>query len=186
MNKFAILLLNLILVSPVFAGHITQQDKPVFTDKDLEKYIEMSGQNVSPQEEREKNEGIENDPHESAQGIPATEVKDEISESEEKRIEGEFNTIAASMLSQLKAGNIEGALSFFVESRKDKHRQIFKALKENNTLKAAFEGYMGVEIGWISDHLAECGISRNENGNIYSYPIKFMEIAKGVWKIYDF
>jgi hypothetical protein len=188
MNKFAILLLNFILISPVFARDIIQHDKPVFTDQDLEKYIERSSRNVSPQHEQEKDEVIETDPHEGAenQGRLVTETKDEVSEAERKRIEREFNTIVASMLSQLKAGNMEGALSFFVESRKDKHRRIFKALKENNTLKAAVEGYMGVEIGWINDHLAECGISRNENGNIYSYPIMFMEIVKGVWKIYDF
>ena len=190
MNKFALILLNLILISPIFAGQITQQqDMSTFTDQDLEKYKKVSEPDLSTQHlDHDKNEAIEKDSSEEtgAQGRVVTKAKDEISESEKKSIEREFNRIVASMISQLEAGNIEGALAFFVESRKDKHRQIFRALKDNNTLRVAFEGYMGVEIEWISDHLAECGFSRKENGKIYSYPLKFMEVAKGVWKIYDF
>jgi hypothetical protein len=190
MNKLAILLLNLILFSSAFAGEITQQrDISTFTDQDLEKYKKGSGPDSSIRRlDRDKNEAIEKDSSKEtgAQGRAVIKAKDEISKSEKKSIEREFNTIVSSMISQLKAGNIEGALSFFVESRKDKHKQIFKALKDNNTLKAAFEGYMGVEIEWISNHVSECGFSRKENGKIYSYPIKFMEVAKGVWKIYDF
>lgn len=190
MNKVAVLILNLIIISPVFAGQITQQrDISTFSDQDLEKYKKVSDPNLSTQDlDHDTNEAIEKNSIEEAgaQGSALTEAKDEIGESEKKSIEREFNTIVTSMLSQLKAGNIEGALAFFVESRKDRHRQLFKALKDNNTLRLVADGYMGVEIEWISEHLAECGIDMNENGKTYSYPIKFMEVKKGIWKIYDF
>ncbi|TAN42409.1 MAG: hypothetical protein EPN25_02935 [Nitrospirae bacterium] len=188
MYKFAIILLNLIIASAVFAEK--QQDAAIFTDQDLMKYKRSSEPDLPPLDlGHHKNESIKKnsgDKAADAQGSAVTKAKDEISESEKKNIEREFTAIVASMLSQLKAGNIEGALAFFVESRKERHRKIFTALKDNNTLKLAAEGYMGVDIAWIGDHLAEGGVSRNEDGKIYSYGIKFMETAKGVWKIYDF
>jgi hypothetical protein len=188
MNKFIIILLNLLLFSPVFAGNITQQDIPVFTDQDLEKYKEVSGSNLSPLHEQEKNEVIENDFHEGAenQGRPVTEAKDEINESEKKAIESELNRIVSSMKFQLEAGNIEGALVFFFETKKEIYRQIFKAMKDNNTLKAAFEGYVGVELKAIYDHSAQCEFLRKEKGELFSYPISFIEYEKGLWQIYNF
>jgi len=189
MNKFAILLLNLILISPVFAGNIIQQDVPIYSDQDLKKYKKASDQNLSPESlEHDKNKAIEINSGEraDAQESAVTESRHEISESEKKSIEREFSRIAGSMLSQLKAGNIEGAIDFFVESSKDRHRQIFNVLKDNNTLRLMADGYMGVEIVRIGDHLAQCDMNRKENGTIYSYGIKFVEVAKGVWKIYDF
>ncbi len=144
MNKFAILLLNLIFISPVFAGNITQQQEvPIFSDQDLEKYKRASNPVLPLQDlDRDRNEGIKKDSDEGIglQRSADTDAKNEISESEKRSIEREFNTITVSMLSQLKAGNIEGALSFFLESSKDRYRQIFKALKDNNTLRLMAEG----------------------------------------------
>ncbi|HUO78008.1 MAG TPA: hypothetical protein VMU21_10590 [Thermodesulfovibrionales bacterium] len=185
MKKIAVLLWNLILIPPVFAGEIIQQDIPTFTDQDLEKYKKISEPDVTPHDRNKTEMSSSSEDTGIREGaVPASE--DKISESEKKSIEQEFNRIVAAMISQLRAGNIEAALAFFVESRKDKHRQIFKALKDNNTLKAALEGYMGVEIRWVSDHLAECELTKKENGEIFAYPINLMETAKGVWKIYDF
>jgi len=189
MRIFSLILWNLILISAVCAGQITQQDIPTFTDQDLEKYKKASDPNLSPQHlEHNKNEdiGIDSSETNGTRGGTATASKDEISESEKKSLEREFNTIMASVMSRLKTGDVEGALAFFVESRKDKHRQIFTALKDNKTLKLAVEGFGAVEISWVHEHLAECAIDKNEDGKIYSYPVNFMEVAKGVWKIYNF
>ncbi len=71
MNKFAILLLNLILISTVFAGQITQQDIPTFTDEDIEKYKKGYETDLSPQHiDHDENEAIEKNTSEetSAQG----------------------------------------------------------------------------------------------------------------------
>jgi len=59
-------------------------------------------------------------------------------------------------------------------------------MKDHNTLKAAFEDYAGVELESIYDHSAQCGMIRKEKGELFSYPISFVEYEKGIWKIYSF
>ncbi|MHB8883032.1 MAG: hypothetical protein ACYC69_16175 [Thermodesulfovibrionales bacterium] len=187
MYKFAAVLLSLIFVPAVFAEK--KQDTAIFTDQDLMRYKRSSEPEPPPQDlDHIRSKAIKKDSRDEpdAQGSAVTKAKDEISESEKKSIEREFNRIVTSMKSLLEAGNIEEALLFFVESRKDKHRKMFTTLKDINKLRAAFEGYEGVEIGWVYEHLSESHFIRKEHGELYSYPINFMETAKGVWKIYDF
>lgn len=88
------------------------------------------------------------------------------------------------MKSALKNKDTEGALSYFVDDSKERHRSIFEAL--TGQLPAILDTFMEFNVTDVYENLAEYEIVANENGVLYSYPGLLVKDRNGIWKFRDF
>jgi hypothetical protein len=88
------------------------------------------------------------------------------------------------MKEALAKGDIEVALSLFLERSKERYRSIFSALKDQ--LPVILGTFIEFNIVNIYDIIAEYELVANENGMLYSYPGVFIKSGDGIWKFKDF
>jgi len=89
------------------------------------------------------------------------------------------------MKARLIAGDIDGALGYFVEQSRNMYKSVFQQLgsmKLNDRLTSIYELKLDILYG----RLAECGALRDESGVIYSYPVTFVKGEDGTWWIAGF
>jgi len=86
------------------------------------------------------------------------------------------------MKGALMGGDIETALTYFVDASKDNYRQIFTELG-SDTLNSIFSAVTELKLYTAYGRLAGCGAIRVEAGGTYSYPVTFILDENGIWKI---
>jgi len=99
-------------------------------------------------------------------------------EDEQALIKARWDAMVAAMMS----GDIEGALTYFIDSAQEKYRTLF-ANKSSAQISAIFENVIELELYTLTDQLAQCGAVRSEFGTDYSYPVVFVRDQSGDWKI---
>ena len=88
-----------------------------------------------------------------------------------------------SFVKKLSARDIEGALEYVVEERKERYREAFSAIKDR--LPKEFLKKEETQINEIDGNMATGENIVRENGGVYSYPIIFIK-ERGQWKIQSF
>lgn len=88
------------------------------------------------------------------------------------------------MKGELKKGNIEESLKYFVERSKERYRSVFEALKDQ--LPMILGTFIEFNIIDVYENIAEYEIVTNENGILFSYSGVFIKDANGMWKFKDF
>ncbi|MBI5748934.1 MAG: fibronectin type III domain-containing protein [Nitrospinae bacterium] len=86
------------------------------------------------------------------------------------------------MKTALVSGDIETALTYFVDASIDKYRQIFTELG-SDTINSIFSSVTEFKLYTTYGRLAGCGAIRVEAGGTYSYPVTFILDENGIWKI---
>jgi hypothetical protein len=104
--------------------------------------------------------------------------------SEKKEIEGQLKRIWGEMNAKLTAGDIEGALAFFVEANRDKYRKTFAGMEKDALV--SFFSKSEITVNDLRDDMAECLVVPGGDGVQFSYPVSFRRTANNEWKIYDF
>ena len=89
------------------------------------------------------------------------------------------------MKSALLSGNVDTALSYFIDGNQDEYRAIFAGM-DIATINEIFNGIQYIEVTKVYGKVASCGAIRNEAGGIYSYPLVFIQDNNGIWKILGF
>lgn len=100
------------------------------------------------------------------------------------KMQSQLKGIWEAMRAALLAGNVEKALTYFVDVDQDRYRQMFADL--NGNIYKVFSTISDVELYTLTGRSAECGAVRVENGVPYSYPLAFVQDDTGTWKIYGF
>jgi hypothetical protein len=88
-----------------------------------------------------------------------------------------------SFVKKLSAKDIEGALEYVVEERKERFREAFNAIKDR--LPKEFLKKEEIQINEINGNMATGENIVRENGGVYSYPVIFIK-ERGQWKIQSF
>ena len=88
------------------------------------------------------------------------------------------------MTQALENRNIEEALSFFIESSKEKYRYLFKHL--SNILPELVSSIDSIELVYLEDGVAEYRLMTIEAEEQVSYYIYFVLDNNGTWKIQQF
>ena len=88
------------------------------------------------------------------------------------------------MWSALLAGNLNGALTYFVRESQERYRAIFMDIQP--LLPQAFASIEGFHLLSVANGDAEAEAVRTENGTTYSYPILYVQDNKGIWKLKGF
>jgi len=89
------------------------------------------------------------------------------------------------MKTALLSGAVETALGNVIDSKKDLYRTMFTEIGLSN-IQSLLSTNLGFELESFNGNSAECGIIREENSEVYSYPISFTKDASGAWKIRGF
>jgi len=95
-------------------------------------------------------------------------------------LKGIWEAMRAALLS----GDVEKALSYFVEAAKDRYRQLFADL--NGNIYKVFSTISDIELYTLDGRSADCEAIRVENGTPYSYQLSFVQDETGTWKILGF
>jgi PKD repeat protein len=91
----------------------------------------------------------------------------------------------AAMKAALLAGNVDTALSYFIDGSQSRYRAIFTGMN-SATINEIFSGISSIEVTKVNGRIASCGALRNEAGGTYSYPLIYIQDNKGIWKILGF
>lgn len=86
------------------------------------------------------------------------------------------------MMLALLAGNIESAMHYYSDQRRDEFAYMFGAMG-GETIQAIFEGVEDIQLNEVSGGYAEITIFRRQNGQLYAYPVGMIKDQNGVWKI---
>jgi len=90
------------------------------------------------------------------------------------------------MKARLIAGDIEGALGYFVFAIRDRYREMFSQLGFNK-IAAILSKNTDFKLSINYGRVAECGaIKMEDDGTQYSYPVRFVLDQNGIWKIMGF
>jgi hypothetical protein len=89
------------------------------------------------------------------------------------------------MITVLRAGDIQGALTFFAEPSKAQYDQMFNSLGGTN-IGLATSNLIGLRLKTVYGSIAEYLVLRQELGGTFAYPVTFMQDAGGMWKIWGF
>ena len=84
---------------------------------------------------------------------------------------------------KLSAKDIEGALKYVVEERKEDYRQAFSLIKDK--LPKEMSKKEEIRINEIDGNMATGENIVTEDGGVYSYPVVFIK-ERGTWKIKSF
>jgi hypothetical protein len=84
----------------------------------------------------------------------------------------------------LSGGNIEGAVSYFSEESRASFRQQFTALSQVLPQVVADMGTFSLVNS--NDNVTEYDLRTVRNGVIYSFQVKFVRDADGIWRIRSF
>ncbi len=85
----------------------------------------------------------------------------------------------------LMTGNIEEAVSYFVDGAQDRFRNVFTQLG-NNKINSIFSSINEIKLESVYGQLANYGAIRIESGGTYSYPVVFVKDENGIWMIMGF
>ena len=96
------------------------------------------------------------------------------------QLKGIWEAMRAALLS----GDVEKALSYFVDAAQDRYRKDFADL--NGNIHEVFSTISDIELYTLTGRSAECGAIRIENGTPYAYPLAFVQDQEGEWKIMGF
>jgi len=86
------------------------------------------------------------------------------------------------MMLALLEGNIEIAMHYFSDYRRDEFAYMFGAMG-SDTLQAIFEGVEDIELNEVAGGYAEINVLRRQNGQLYAYPVGMIKDESGVWRI---
>ncbi|GBE53869.1 hypothetical protein BMS3Bbin15_00015 [archaeon BMS3Bbin15] len=86
------------------------------------------------------------------------------------------------MKTALLAGDAETALTYFVEDSKDRYREKFTQLSDDQ-INSIFSNIIEFEIYSVNDSIAQCGAIRVESGGTFSYPVTFVKDENGIWNM---
>ena len=89
----------------------------------------------------------------------------------------------ASFVKKLSAKDVEGALEYVVEDRKEQYKEAFNAIKDR--LPKEFLKKEDIQINDVDGNMATGENIVKESGGIYSYPVIFIK-ERGQWKIQSF
>jgi len=93
------------------------------------------------------------------------------------------------MKEALVAGDIEGALAYFVEGRSRKrYRDIFALIDQNlpGGLSADARGLPQPLLVSLEGNSATYILAREEAGTMIEYNLYFLKCPSGLWKIYEY
>lgn len=102
--------------------------------------------------------------------------------SKEKEI-AKIKQVWTSFVKKLSMKNIEGALDYIIEERKESYREAFSAIKDK--LPEVMSKKEDLQINDVSEYMATGENIVRENGGVYSYPVTFIK-QRGQWKIQSF
>jgi ankyrin repeat protein len=98
--------------------------------------------------------------------------------------------IWAGFCSAMVAGDLEKAANYIASNGREEYRRRLKELmKDRGKAANIFSNHEGVEFNKTykpGEPFLNCGIIRNEGGQRYSYPIRFVRDFDGSWKIAGF
>lgn len=89
----------------------------------------------------------------------------------------------ASFVERLSMTNIDGALEYIVDARKENYREAFYIMKDKISEKMSTKNE--IVLKEVNGYMATGENIVRENGEIYSYPITFIK-ERGKWKIESF
>ena len=98
-------------------------------------------------------------------------------------------TLWAGLCSAMMSGDIDRALSYFVENSQERYRSTLTSIKEQKDTEAIFSNIEGLIFNKNykpGEPIVECYIIRKEKGEKQAYPISFVRDIDGSWKIYGF
>lgn len=87
------------------------------------------------------------------------------------------------MLTSLKVGNVQGALSLFADTSRQRYESIFNAL--DGQVAVAVDGLGEIKGVTFGDDWAELLLVRGSEGNRQAYRINMIRSEDGVWRIED-
>ncbi len=88
------------------------------------------------------------------------------------------------MQAELLAGNIDGALTYFVGGSQSRYRQLFTDLQAS--LPGIFASIETFHLLSVSNDRAEAEAVIPRAGTTYSYPIFYIQNENGIWKLRGF
>lgn len=87
------------------------------------------------------------------------------------------------MLTRLRSGNVQGALSLFADTSRERYEGIFDAI--GGQVAAAVDGLGEIKAVTFGDGWAELLLVRGSEGNLQAYRINMIRSEDGVWRIED-
>ena len=95
----------------------------------------------------------------------------------------EIKKVWASFVEKLSMKNIDGALEYIVEERRENYREAFTLMKDR--IAEEMSKKEEIQINEVDENIATGENIVRENGGVYSYPVTFIK-EKGQWKIQSF
>ena len=87
------------------------------------------------------------------------------------------------MTSRLRAGDVDGAASFFTGGAADQYRDLFTALKQAGTLTTAVDGLGTLQGSTVGPDFGELILTRDSPNGPIAFPIWFLRGPDGIWRI---
>jgi hypothetical protein len=187
-SKMKILLgLTLLMLLLVPISKSLANDRKIFTDDDLNKYQYGNGETESNMTEKNITRNTKKDKnlHDSnfsgsmpAEALPPT-IQQEHPASREEEI-AEIKQLWASFVKRLVTRDIEGALEYVVDWRKEGYRVAFYMKKDEIAQEMSKKDE--IKVNHVTDQMAS---GQNIVGNNL-YPVTFIKNKDGLWKIESF
>lgn len=103
--------------------------------------------------------------------------------SKDKEEADKIKNVWTSFVKKLSIKDVEGALEYIIEERKEGYRKAFAVIKDK--FPEELSKKEEILINEINDQIATGENTVEEKGGVYSYPIIFVK-EKGQWKIQSF
>lgn len=99
-------------------------------------------------------------------------------EQEKKAIQTQWNAMTLALLS----GNIDAAMDYFSDVRREQFAYMFNALGDDRLLEI-FGNFEGIKLNEVSGGYAEIAVLKRQEGQLYAYSVGMLKDENGVWKI---